>query len=455
MMLQNTTEATIRTSPTRPAASHCSNNESIELPTLEDIFSLSNDDLESLDIQPKQPDVINDSRDQWGCSLSKSKESSTGSQAEWNQSLSKSNDSNTTSHKSLAIETSQSKSIAAPITSKNRTSSNNSNAALQTINEHSTNKNVFMSPQQRNFDILSPANSTLNQSRLAGSFLRMTSEGKFVFNNTCDMDDESISASAHNGATFDMNGADLTSPATVTSLRRRALTGQSSKTNKSDAELTTASNQWEQVKNILKKDDIDTDGNNKSKPEIETGVWSVPTFRETATSMRKSFVQHLKSFGRWTRIISRNNPLTQKIAKDSTYAVVTFSSRQAATAARHCVADGRGVERWLSLETVPVVSAWLDFNVSDTLFRYRSHDYDMSSSSQPPLADAAPCDMITCRGCEYLSFASIGHVILCLTFFHAVKMLCRLPPSDPKLESKSTHASKIHVSSDSCAARKK
>lgn len=346
MMLQNTTESTIRTSPTRPSTTNYCNNESIELPTLDELFSSSNDGLETPDIEPKPSGLVNGSSNQW----------SSGSQEEWIPSVSKSNDSSTSSHKSLAIETSQSKSTAASnASSKNRMSTNNSSAALQTINEHSADRNNFMSPN-RNLDIASPTNSVLNQPRLAGSFLRMTSEGKFVFNNGFDIDDESSSASAINGASFDINGADITSPSNVSSLRRRTMTGQSSKTNKSDAELTTASNQWEQVKNILRKDDVDADGNNKKKPEIETGVWTMPTLKNTTSSVKKSIVEHLKSFGRWTRIISRNNPLTQKIAKDSTYAVVTFSSRQAAIAARHCIADGRGVERWLSLETVPVVS---------------------------------------------------------------------------------------------------
>lgn len=350
MMLQNT-ESTIRTSPTRPSASNYSNNDSIELPTLEEIFSLSDDGLNTVDVQPKQPDMLNGSSNtsiKWGSSLSKSKESSTGSQDKWNSSLSKSQDCNTSSHKSLAVETSNSKGS----TLSNGKSARDPNAVLQTIRENSADKSTFMSPSR--MEITSPANSALNQSRLAGSFLRMTSEGKFLFSNTLDIDDESISGSAVNDATFDMNGADIISPTGQSSLRRRAMTGQSSRTYKSDAEQTASSNQWEQVKSILRKTDADAEG--KQKPQIETGVWTMPTAKKTASSMKNTFVDHLKAFGRWTRIISRNNPITQKIAKDSTYAVVTFSSRQAAIAARHCIADGRGVERWLSLETVPVVS---------------------------------------------------------------------------------------------------
>ena len=39
--------------------------------------------------------------------------------------------------------------------------------------------------------------------------------------------------------------------------------------------------------------------------------------------------------------------------------------------ARHCLADGRGAKRWTPVEEIPV----------------------------PPLADAAACDLVTCRGC--------------------------------------------------------
>lgn len=89
MMLQNT-ESTIRTSPTRPSTSNYCNNDSIELPTLEEIFSLSEDRSNTLNVQPKQPDLLNDSSNtsnQWGSSLSESKKSSTDSQDKWNSSL--------------------------------------------------------------------------------------------------------------------------------------------------------------------------------------------------------------------------------------------------------------------------------------------------------------------------------------------------------------------------------
>lgn len=59
------------------------------------------------------------------------------------------------------------------------------------------------------------------------------------------------------------------------------------------------------------------------------------------------------------------------LARESTYAVVTFTSRQAAVAARACLADGRGAGRWSTLKDMPI----------------------------PPLSDAAPGDVITFRNC--------------------------------------------------------
>ena len=54
-----------------------------------------------------------------------------------------------------------------------------------------------------------------------------------------------------------------------------------------------------------------------------------------------------------------------------TFAVVTLTSRQAAVAARQCLADGGGLDRWIEIEELPVA----------------------------PLADAPPCDIMDCRSC--------------------------------------------------------
>ena len=181
--------------------------------------------------------------------------------------------------------------------------------------------------------------------------LRMSSEGKFLFNNApIDEDEESM-------------------PLAEPSLRRRANTAQSAV---SEGDVSKSSNQWNQVNRILSTSDAEDhheSSSSRNKREIKTGVWQKPSVKSFMAAVKSDILSSFRAVGRWT--MRKTDPLTSKLAKDSTYAVVTFSSRQAAVAARHCLADGRGVQRWLSVETVPV----------------------------SPLADAAPCDIITCRGC--------------------------------------------------------
>jgi hypothetical protein len=68
---------------------------------------------------------------------------------------------------------------------------------------------------------------------------------------------------------------------------------------------------------------------------------------------------------------SKKSKRVVNILEHPTYAVITFTSRQAAIAARQCLADGGGVDRWIEIEELPVA----------------------------PLADAPPCDIMFCRGC--------------------------------------------------------
>ncbi len=200
---------------------------------------------------------------------------------------------------------------------------------------HWSNENL----RKSSTNVRSPAGNTL---------LRMNSEGKFLFNNSGD--DES-SRNLHSFGS---------------SLRRRANTAQSAL---SEGVMSKSSNQWEQVNTILKTSDVGDSIEGSGKRDIESGVWKRPSFTSFVTALKSEIMSTLRAAVKWTK--GKTDPLTAKVAKESTYCVVTFSSRQAAVAARHCLADGRGVQRWLSAETVPV----------------------------PPLADAAPCDIITCRGC--------------------------------------------------------
>ena len=61
----------------------------------------------------------------------------------------------------------------------------------------------------------------------------------------------------------------------------------------------------------------------------------------------------------------------KKITRHESYAVVTFTSRQAAIAARQCLSDGSGLDGWRQVDAIPI----------------------------PPLADAVPWNICDCRGC--------------------------------------------------------
>lgn len=98
---------------------------------------------------------------------------------------------------------------------------------------------------------------------------------------------------------------------------------------------------------------------------ISAGNWELSSL----TGFVKMLLLGVKKFLRWTT--AKSNEAVDLVAADATYAVVTFTSRQAAVAARKVLADGRGSTRWVQLDTLPI----------------------------PPLADAAACDLLTCRGC--------------------------------------------------------
>lgn len=91
---------------------------------------------------------------------------------------------------------------------------------------------------------------------------------------------------------------------------------------------------------------------------ISSGIWSLKTLKTTLLQVFKKPVQET--------ILK-----VDELKSMSTFAVVTFTSRQAAVAARHCLADGRGVEKWIAIEEIPV----------------------------PPLADSNAFDCCECRGC--------------------------------------------------------
>ncbi len=193
----------------------------------------------------------------------------------------------------------------------------------------------------------------LPTSSRSSNVLRMNSEGRFLFDSDVKQDEDDESSK-------------LSKCQSIATIRRRANTAQSAY---SEGDMSRAGNQWNQVNSILRTKDLDDESSSVNNRDIETGVWVNPSFKSFTAAVKSDFLAFLRVVGRWTK--GKTDPLTSTLAKDSTYAVITFSSRQASVAARHCLTDGRGVQRWLSVETVPV----------------------------PPLADSAPCDIITCRGC--------------------------------------------------------
>jgi len=117
--------------------------------------------------------------------------------------------------------------------------------------------------------------------------------------------------------------------------------------------------QWAQVEEII----------NNSQRVLTTGVWEIPEVNKLpdacATTM-KSWVKDVKSWASRT-----TKGVVDELSSDANFAVVTFTSRQAAVAARQCLADGRGEGKWEPVRDIPV----------------------------PPLADGAAYDFKTCRQC--------------------------------------------------------
>jgi hypothetical protein len=83
---------------------------------------------------------------------------------------------------------------------------------------------------------------------------------------------------------------------------------------------------------------------------------------------------------------SKSGNIVSSVVQNSTYAVVTFTSRQAAIAARQCVADGSGLDRWVNVEDIPI----------------------------PPLADAPAWNILACRGfCRPVTLSMNGNQKRC------------------------------------------
>jgi len=111
--------------------------------------------------------------------------------------------------------------------------------------------------------------------------------------------------------------------------------------------------------------DLDIIGEETNEKVVSHGNWELSSFRDFLKMLWSGIV---KLFGWATR---QSKGAVELVASQGTYAVVTFTSRQAAVAARQVLADGRGSDRFNQFASLPI----------------------------PPLADAAPGNLLDIRGC--------------------------------------------------------
>ena len=98
---------------------------------------------------------------------------------------------------------------------------------------------------------------------------------------------------------------------------------------------------------------------------LSTGSWQLSSITDIFTMLYTG----VRKLLRWTS--EKSNAAVDLVVSQGTYAVVTFTSRQAAVAARQVLADGRGSHRFNQIAALPI----------------------------PPLADAAPGDVFAFHSC--------------------------------------------------------
>mmetsp|Transcript_18278 Transcript_18278/g.50913 ORF Transcript_18278/g.50913 Transcript_18278/m.50913 type:complete len:1171 (+) Transcript_18278:158-3670(+) len=125
-------------------------------------------------------------------------------------------------------------------------------------------------------------------------------------------------------------------------------------------------NLWEEAEKLVGTEQYMVKlGNQVLKRKLNTGSWYVPCRKQRSSSE--------ESITTTRRVVENVIPsgVLSRIVKSESYAVVTFTSRQAAIAARQCLSDGSGLDGWREVDKIPV----------------------------PPLADAVPWNIFDCRGC--------------------------------------------------------
>ncbi|GKY91495.1 hypothetical protein MPSEU_000121700 [Mayamaea pseudoterrestris] len=134
-----------------------------------------------------------------------------------------------------------------------------------------------------------------------------------------------------------------------------------------DRVRTVSDAEWAMVLSIISESTSDAKKRAGLRASVASGRYSL---RKPNLKWLKDVVAGtVKEIKGWAK--TQSVEAIDTLARHSTYAVVTFTSRQAAVAARNCLADGRGAGRWNNLSGMPI----------------------------PPLADAAPFDLVACRNC--------------------------------------------------------
>lgn len=134
-----------------------------------------------------------------------------------------------------------------------------------------------------------------------------------------------------------------------------------------DRARTLSDAEWGMVLSIIAESTPDDHVRASLVASVASGRYDLP--RPSLSWVKDLVKRKLNAVKLWAK--NRSEEAIDTLTRHSTYAVVTFTSRQAAVAARNCLADGRGVGRWKNLSGMPI----------------------------PPLADAAPFDIIACRNC--------------------------------------------------------
>ncbi len=135
--------------------------------------------------------------------------------------------------------------------------------------------------------------------------------------------------------------------------------------------LKSSKNQWEQAQCLAASISGYPNGNTSFRCCGTSGSCTKGdgVILTSATNVKRSFLGSDEAKFTLKQVVS--------ILEHPTYAVVTFTSRQAAVAARQCLVDGSGLDRWIEIEEVRLPGA-LEYRVSVALQTLKSLSFSVS-----------------------------------------------------------------------------